>query len=141
MALVDYDVAVSIQIGTQAAGGGAVVWGTAVPIEGIATVLEISEQSELIMTKAIGNRRKKHRGGSVVTDIRIEQLVHITGWQYFSNGTMVNLPVRLIIKELSTLATPRQWAGLIESWQWRVSGDQAQAENISIKCDIDATSL
>jgi hypothetical protein len=139
MALVDYDVAVSIEIGTQAAGGGAVTWGSPVAIEGIATSLEISEQSEMIMTKALGNRRKKHRPGSGDSDIRIEQLVGITGFAYFSGGTLIGRPARLTIKELSTLATPRQWIGLIETWRWQVSGDSAQAENISIKCDIDAT--
>jgi hypothetical protein len=140
MALVDYDVAVSIEIGTQAAGGGAVSWSAPVAIEGIADELEIDDQSEMIMTKALAGRRKKYRPGSGETDIRINQLVNITGWMYFNDGTLIGRPARLTIKELSTLATPRQWTGLIQSWKWRIGSDTAQAENISIKCDIDATS-
>ncbi len=139
MALIDQDAVVTIEIGTQAAGGGTVTWGAPVNIEGIATTLEIDDNVDIIMTKPLAGRRKKHRAGSGSSDLRIDQLVGITGWFYYSAGTLIGRPARLTVKELSTLATPRQWSGIIGSWKWTATGDNAQAENISIKCDIDAT--
>lgn len=140
MALIGEDIAVTIEIGTQAAGGGAVTWGAAVNIKGIARTLEIEESAEMIGTKALANTRKKFRSGSGEGNLTIDHLVDITGWYYFSSGTLNGRPARVSVKENSSLATPRQWVGIIERWKWTAGTDQEQAENISIKCDIDATS-
>lgn len=138
--LIAEEAVMTIEIGTQAVGGGAVTWSASVDMRVRGRNIEVEDRVDKINTKALANSRKKFRATAGESMLTIEQLVDITGLLYFSGSTMVGLPARVTLKELSTLATPKQWVGIIETWKWRINDGEAQAENISIACDIDATS-
>lgn len=140
MALIAEDAVLTIEIGTQAAGGGAVTWGSAVDIRARGRNIEVEDRADKINTKALANARKKHRFTAGESMLTIEQLVDISGLQYFSGGTLIGRPARVTLKEISSLSTPKQWVGGIETWKWVIRDGEAQAENISIACDLDATS-
>lgn len=138
--LIAEEAVMTIEIGTQAVGGGAVTWSAAVDMRVRGRNVEVEDRVDKINTKALANSRKKFRATAGESMLTIEQLIDINGLLYFSGSTMVGLPARVTLKELSTLATPKQWVGIIETWKWRVNDGEAQAENVSIACDIDATS-
>lgn len=140
MALLAEEALISIEIGSQAPGGGAVTWGAATNIKARATRFEVEDTAEMVNTKALGNTRKRFRGTSGESRVSIGHLVDITGLLYFSGSTMLGLPARVTLLELSGLSPNKQWAGLIQNWKWTGDDAQAQAEDIVIQCDIDATS-
>ena len=137
MSLIGEDISLEIQIGTQAAGGGEITWGTAASIEGIANKLEITETVEIIATRAFGDARKKKRATAGETMISIDHLVGITGWHYYSSGTLIGRPVKVSVKELTSLSTAKSWEGVIQQWKWTANNGEAQAESIQIECDVD----
>jgi hypothetical protein len=139
--LVAEDAVLTIEIGTQAPGGGAITWGAGVDIRVRGRNIEIEGRVDKINTKALANRRKRFRFTAGESTLTIEQLVDITGLLYWNGTTMEGLPARVTMKELSTLATPKQWIGGIETWRWTGRDGEAQAENITIACDIDSTSV
>lgn len=139
MALIGEDCAISITIGTRAQNG-VVTWNGTANIKGIAKKVDLSDKLDKINTKAMGDPRKKFRGTSGESVLKIDHVVAVTGWNYVNSlgATLLGMVAKVLLLENSAFATPRLYVGLIENWHVSLVDAEAQMEDIQIACDIDA---
>lgn len=130
MRLIGQDCAVQITDG--GAQDGTPTYGSAVPLKAFAKRVMVEDSLETVDMRALGDSRRKLRGKFGSTTCEVELEVQDTGMLSLTIGNYVKLE----IKEISSLASFKPFAGLLTKNRLEIP-DGEELQVLTIECDAE----